>query len=1265
MKKKSFELYIDTGGTFTDCLSKDHKGKTLRRKVLSNGSIRGSIIQWQNKRELTIRELWKLEKDILAGYTFKLLNRDHPDIKIVTFDPDTKVLKLDKPLPVDLEGFKGGFELRTGEEAPVLGARLISESSLSEKIPVHLIKLGSTKGTNALLERKGSDTVFFVTKGFKDLLEIRYQQRPDIFARNIQKPIPLYKKVIEVKERIDAQGKIIEGIDIDDLKTEITRLSRNEHFDSAAVAFMNSYKNPEHEQFLENILRESGFHSVSISSRLSSLIKYIPRAETTVVNAYLDAIIQDYLDNISEKIHAKDFFVMTSAGGLVRKGKFHPKDSLLSGPAGGVVGAAAVGKLAGYNKIISFDMGGTSTDVSRISDKFDYSFELELGDAKIFSPALSIETVAAGGGSICYYDGFKLSVGPHSAGAYPGPACYGAGGPLTITDINLLSGRLDAKQFGIPIFQDESLKKINELIDEIFSRSGEKRKKEDLIEGFLRIANEIMAGAIRKVSVSKGYKPADHVLVAFGGAGGMHASAIADLLHIHTILLPRDAGLLSAYGISRARIERIAEKQVLLPYSQVIGELPGYFHELDEMAMTMIREEGVDEDKAMIRERYAYIRFLGQDSVLEISWSAKEDLILGFKERYVQVFGHWSENEEIEIESIRVISSSLEEKEIRSLNTSNEHYPDPEYYIRSYSAGKWIESPVYFRKNLIPDSIIDGYALILDEFSTWLIEEDWTLRMDAAGTGIMKKKEIQSSKAAGESIESFDEIELELFTNRFMSVAMNMGSMLQRTSVSVNVKERLDFSCALLNEKGELVANAPHIPVHLGSLGVCVRELASKFDMAPGDTIITNHPAYGGSHLPDITLVTPVFTSDRNLVGYVVNRAHHAEIGGKMPASMPPDAVNLAEEGVVIPPTYLLKNYQSDWKKIREILSGSKYPSRAVDENIADLNAALAANRTGERELLALVEEHGYEKVRNYMRLLEQYADMKMRETLGSIPNGNYQSTEYLDDGTPLKVSIDIAENSCRIDFTSTGKVHPGNMNATRAIVNGVVIYVLRLLINENIPLNDGLLKPVELIIPEGMLNPAFSDDPEHCPAIVGGNVELSQRLTDTLLKPFNILACSQGTMNNVLFGNEKFSYYETICGGCGAGDGFHGASAVHHHMTNTRITDPEIMEYRYPLRLLRFEIRKNSGGKGKYSGGDGVIREILFHESVSLSVLTQHRSQKPYGLKGGLSGLNGEQYVIRSGGDRINLKSIDGTEIHAGDIFIIKTPGGGGYGEG
>ncbi len=1264
MSRKNFSLFVDTGGTFTDCIAEDSNGNIIKKKVLSNGSVRGSIVGWRSDTSMIVLEQWKLEKDILEGYNFKLLNKSHPAIRVMSYEPGKRILHINKALPANFKDYCGGFELSTGEEAPVLAARLITETRLNESIPVSKIKLGSTRGTNALLERKGSDTILFVTEGFRDLLEIRYQNRPDIFARNIIKPAPLYTNVIEVKERIDAGGNVLEKMDIQDFNKKLEKDVKRGEYDSAAIAFINSYKNPVHEQELKKLLQEYGFSYISISSELSQLIKYLPRAETAMVNAYLDAIIQNYLNNISAKLGPISFHVMNSAGGLMRKGNFNPKDSLLSGPSGGVVGAAATGKAAGYENLISFDMGGTSTDVSRISGKYDYKFELEIGDARIFSPALSIETVAAGGGSICYYDGFKLSVGPESAGAFPGPACYGAGGPLTITDINLLAGRMDADQFSIPVYPGESDKKLEELVEEIYSRSGSRRQKEELLNGFLLIANEIMAAAIRKVSVSKGYKPADHAMVAFGGAGGMHACTIAELLDISIVLLPLNAGLLSAYGISRAGIERIAERQVLKDFYDIKDELNNYFSLLDKEAIGKITEEGEKPEDVVIKDRYIYLRFRGQDSALEVTYDDITGVIPGFKSSYERTYGHWTESEEIEVESIRVIASTVKNTGQGDHSTQNEVYPEYKHKIRSLLKASWIDAPVYFRKELPAGAVIKGFALVLDEYSTWVVEDDWILKLDAEGTAVIKKagrKEEEVADNKGRKIA--EEIELELFTNRFMHVAMNMGSMLQRTSVSVNVKERLDFSCALLNENGELVANAPHIPVHLGSLGVCVRAVASKYDMGPGDTIITNHPAYGGSHLPDITLITPVFTADDELVGYVVNRAHHAEIGGILPGSMPPDASCLAEEGVVISPIFLVRNNKANWGNIRNILSSGTYPSRAVDENIADLNAALAANRAGERELLKLVEEHGREKVKNYMKILESYAENRMRETIKKIPDGKYSSIEYLDDGTAISVEIDIRENSCKIDFSGNSEVHPGNMNATEAIVNGVTIYVLRLLINEDIPLNDGLLKPVELVIPEGLLNPDFSGTPEQCPAIVGGNVELSQRLTDLLLKPFGILACSQGTMNNVLFGNKNLSYYETICGGCGAGDGFDGASAVHHHMTNTRITDPEIMEHRYPVVLNRFEIRKGSGGKGRYRGGDGVIRELKFLDSLSLSVLSQHRNTGPYGLNGGEDGKPGEQYIIYADGRIRKLGSIDGAEVGKGDVFVIKTPGGGAFG--
>lgn len=1258
-----YELFIDTGGTFTDCIAIDNSGKYYRRKVLSNGTIRGNITEWIDKSSFKVEEKWKLKKDLLGGFRFKLLNVTHDEIIVKSFNPLTKTIFLTKSIPDYLFGEKMGFELSSGEEAPVLCARLIAQTPLNEKIPINGIRLGSTKGTNALLEKKGSKVAFFVTEGFKDLLEIKYQNRSDIFARNVIKEGPLYKTVIEVRERIDSSGNVLKSIDLDKLKRELKDLKEREGYDSAAVALLNAYRNNIHERLLADLLKEAGFQFISISTELSGLIKYIPRSETTVVNAYLSPIIHTYLSNIASKITGSKLYVMNSSGGLVQHKHYWPKDSLLSGPAGGVVGAAAVGSAAGYENIISFDMGGTSTDVARYGGEFDYRFETVVSDAHIYSPSLAIETVAAGGGSICYFDGFKLCVGPESAGAFPGPACYGAGGPLTLTDVNLLAGRMDVNQFEIPVFPGEAEKKLDELIKSISKRSKKKRNRENILVGFLEIANEIMASAIRKVSVSKGYDPTNYALVAFGGAGGMHAASIANLLNISEILLPQDAGILSAFGISKASIERIGEKQVLKPLARIEEKIESLFEILEQELVEKIIGEGISKDQIHIKQRIAYLRLKGQDSSLDIPFKNPEYLYNSFKEKYLQLFGYWTGKEIIEVESLRVIAGTLLENGKKANDKSIRYDPDPDNFTKSNVDGKWINIPVFYRNNLLAGAVIKGFALVLDEFSTWIVELDWEIIIDSNGTAVMKRVENITNKPGEKSASHYQEIELELFTNRFMSIAENMGSMLQATSVSVNIKERHDFSCALLNSNGELVANAPHIPVHLGGLGICVRELLKEFKMEPGDTIITNHPKYGGSHLPDITLITPVYTSDINLVGFVVNRAHHAEIGGKTPASMPPDATSLAEEGVVIRPTYLVKNNITDWDIIRQILTNQPYPTRAIVENMADLHAALAANRTGETDLLELVRIHGFSLVNQYMDLLKNHASKKMNQTLLKIPNGNYKAEEMLDDGSKLKVSVKIKDGECTIDFTGSGDIHPGNMNATKAIVNSVVIYVMRILIDENIPLNDGILDPVKIIIPKGMLNPLFTDEPENCPAIVGGNVELSQRLTDTLLKPFEILSCSQGTMNNVLFGNDDFSYYETICGGCGAGASFNGASAVHHHMTNTRITDPEIMEYRYPVRLESFRIRKQSGGIGYHNGGDGVIREITFLTPVSLSVITQHRKIKPYGLQGGMDGKEGKQFVVTFEGNKIPLDSIDGYSIKEGDKLVICTPGGGGYG--
>jgi len=1247
--QKYFQLFVDTGGTFTDCIGVDESGKQYRQKVLSSSSLRNTIQSVISEKEFRIPDAWNLKQDILRGFSFRLLNAEYSDIIIENFDPNSLTIRLNKSV-VNTSWEGQNFEITSHEEAPVLGARLITQTGLSKSFPDLQLKLGSTKGTNALLENKGAKTLFIVTKGFADLLKIGNQSRPDIFAINVIKPKQITYKIIEVDERIDAKGKVIKAFDQEAFQSQIQTIDKNK-IESVAIALMNSYINPVHEIQISTILEKAGFDFISTSTGLSPLIKILNRAETTVVNAYLSPIIHNYVNRISSRIRKQSFQIMTSAGGLVSAKNFHPKDSLLSGPAGGVVGAKKVGQQSGFTKLITFDMGGTSTDVSRIDGEFDYRYEVEVGDAKINSPAIAIETVAAGGGSICGFDGYKLFVGPESAGANPGPACYGAGGPLTITDVNLLLNRLDTSQFGIPVFKEAAQNRLKELLIKIENTSGEKHDAKTILKGFIDIANEIMAGAIRKISISKGYNPKDFALVAFGGAGGLHACDIAEILGIKTILLPEDAGLLSAYGIGNAAIERFAEKQILQNLSKVQNLLFEWFNEIESEASQKLKNEGFQSQNIHIRQRMVFLRFKGQDSSLEINFSNPKQLIVEFHEAYEKLYGHKVTNREIEVEALRVIATINNSDSQQSNDVSEKYSPTP-------TTNSDNTTPIFIRKELNPGACFEGPALFPDSFSTTFIKKGWFFELENSGTAILtcdlEKTEVSKTQTR--------ETELELFTNRFMAIAENMGALLQRTSLSVNIKERLDFSCALLDSEGRLVANAPHIPVHLGGLGVCVQTLLKHYRFEEGDSLVTNHPKYGGSHLPDVTLVTPVFYKNER-IGFVVNRAHHSEIGGISPGSMPPNATNLEEEGVCISPFYLIKKGKANWEGMRSILQDGKYPSRSVEENLADLNAALAANKNGTEAFLTLIKTYGKETVQTYLDLLREHASSKMRATLKKFKNGIYSATEFLDDGSPLKANIVLNNGECKIDFTGSSPVHPGNMNATEAIVKSVSIYVFRLLLNEPIPLNDGLLEPVKFILPTGLLNPNFYDNPALCPAVVGGNVEISQRLTDTLLKAFGVVAASQGTMNNTLFGNTTFGYYETICGGCGAGEGFNGASAVHHHMTNTRITDPEIMEFRYPVHLEEFSIRKNSGGKGKWTGGDGIKRVLKFLEPVNLSVLSQRRKSGPFGIKGGENGLAGNQRVLRKNGTEVKLDSIQNINIEVGDRFIIETPGGGGCG--
>lgn len=1256
--QKAWHIWVDTGGTFTDCIAVAPDGERKSVKVLSSSSLRGKITaSAEAEHAYHIEQQWGAPDNFVKGFTFSLLDKSDATAQVTSFDAGQSVITLDRLVQPD--ELPVSFQVQSDEEVPILAARLVTQTPADEPLPPIDMRLGTTKATNALLEKKGAPTALFMTNGYGDLLEIGDQQRPDLFALNVNKRKPIYEQVIEIPERLDAEGKVLQTLDCSELDAHVEKLLE-EGITSAAVVFMHSYKNGEHERQLKQWLCNKGFKHISVSSELSPFIKIIPRAETTLVNAYLAPIVQQYLDRVQSAISDQKLFVMTSAGGLTAKDQFAPKDSLLSGPAGGVVGAVTAGKKTGHEQIISFDMGGTSTDVARYNSDFDYVFEHSIADAHLVASALNIETVAAGGGSICYFDGHKLCVGPESAGAFPGPACYGAGGPLTITDVNLLLGRLAPRNFHIPVDMDAARYKLEDLIKQIQTEQSEPVSSQEILSGFLQIANERMADAIRKVSVRKGYDTREYAMVAFGGAGGQHACAVARRLGIDQVVIPKEAGLLSASGIGHANIEEFAETQILQPLEEVKTELDELVDRLVQQAKRKLADIGIPKGETMVRRRMLSMRLQGQENSIEIEYDSDINVNKQFRKAYEAKYGHWIAGRAIEVVSLRVVAAQSGSKQDADVGVKSHELPEPLFEKYIFFEGDTILTSVFDRKALMPGHKIEGPALVLDPYSTVVVEPGWAATVNVQEALILEYNEQPELRQE----ESAEIVKLELFTNRFSSIATEMGEMLQRTAISVNVKDRLDFSCALLNAEGELVVNAPHIPVHLGALGLCVRKLKEEISMNPGDVVVANHPAFGGSHLPDVTVVTPIFVDEDQLIGYAASRAHHAEIGGITPGSMSPTATNLQQEGVVIPPMYVVKDGAERWQRIRQHLLSAKYPTRNADENIADLQAAVAANQRGVKQVQELCRKHGSGVVNYYMNAIRRHAESKMQQTISNIPSGNYESKELLDDDTPLRASIKVRDESIVVDFTGTGEVHENNLNATPAIVQSVVMYVMRLLVDEPIPLNEGLLNPIEITLPTCLLNPDFDEDPAKCPAVVGGNIEVSQRLVDTLLKPFGRVACSQGTMNNVLFGNEQFGYYETVGGGTGAGPDFDGADAVHHHMTNTRGTDPEILEYRYPVRLDEYCVRPNSGGAGRHNGGNGITRKMTFLESVELTLLTQHRKYQPYGLQGGAPGKAGKQWVVRKDGTREHLQSIDGRSLKAGDRFILKTPGGGGFGD-
>ncbi|RAK00388.1 5-oxoprolinase (ATP-hydrolysing) [Larkinella arboricola] len=1249
-----WKIWIDTGGTFTDGMATDPDGNLHRTKVLSSSRLRARLLPSGNAFRL---EAPWLQAPIFDGYGLRVLETGET-ATVINLDSGGNLLldnTLQLPSPVTVE-------LYSDEEAPVLAARLLTQTPLNQPFPPLEMRLGTTRGTNALLERKGGRVALVVTKGFRDLLKIGTQQRPDLFQLAIPPADVVYETVRELDERMAADGKPVLPLSDQSINQLLDELALANP-DVVAVSLLNAYRNPVHEQQVGDALRKAGF-TVTLSHEISTAIQYVPRTQTTVVDAYLKPVLRAYLNNLTRQLGGHPVRVMTSGGGLVKADLFQPKDSLLSGPAGGVIGAGHIANELSVNRTLTLDMGGTSTDVARFDGRVDYQFTTKVGSFELQSPSLAVETVAAGGGSVCWYDG-QLRVGPQSAGALPGPACYGAGGPLTITDINLLLGRLHPALFGIPVTPEKARAALETVRQQMERQTGLPVDEEQLLLGFERIANETMAGAIRKISVARGFDPKEYALLVFGGAGGLHGCAVAQLLGIQIVILPFDGGLLSAYGIGQARIERMAAGQVLQPLTEAAPNLVSRIDELIQKATDDLRRDIGTATPVEISNVLLFMRLQGQESTLEIPYpqaqihtpsGAVYPVERLFQERYQQLYGHFPANRSIEVESIRVIVSSAKPGLPNGPSTAVVVPVKPSFF-----AG---DIPVYEWMHLQEGNYFSGPALLLNTTSSSFLAAGWDVTVGSNRNAVARFV----GQAETVDVPLLEAAQTELFARRFVAIAEEMGAQLQRTAFSVNVKERLDFSCALLNAKAELLVNAPHIPVHLGSLGVCARLVLEKLPLKPGDVVITNHPRYGGSHLPDVTLLAGVYTDEGALIGYVINRAHHAEIGGKVPGSMPPDATRLVEEGVVLEPQYIVKNGQFLWEDVQKRFEEALFPTRSLAENRADIEAALASLRTGETALRELVRQHGLPTVQHYMKRLQQSATDALKTVLSRYEGQTFSAEERLDDGHRICAKIVVKSQTITFDFSGTSPVHPTNLNANVSILNSAILYVLRLwcgprLVGPDIPLNEGLMAPVALHLPECFLNPVFPDDPAECPAVVGGNTEVSQRLVDTLLKALGLAACSQGTMNNFLFGNGQFGYYETIGGGAGAGDGFAGRSAVHQHMTNTKLTDPEELERRYPVRLHQFVIREGSGGAGTWRGGDGIIREIEFFEPVQATLLSQHRNEAPYGLAGGAAGQTGQQTLIDRNGNETVLPGIFTRPMQPGERIRIETPGGGGWG--
>ncbi|MCX9148506.1 hydantoinase B/oxoprolinase family protein [Erythrobacter sp. WG] len=1120
--------------------------------------------------------------------------------------------------------------------------------------PIAELRIGTTVATNALLERKGERLALAITKGFADALRIGTQARPDIFARHIVLPEQLPARVVEIDERVAADGTVLRPLGETAARAAFAQL-REEGFAALAIVLMHGWQHRDHEARLAGIARELGFAQVSVSHEVAPLIRLIPRGDTTVVDAYLSPVLRRYTDTLAASLPATGALrFMQSNGGLAEVGAFRGKDAILSGPAGGVVGMVAACEPLGHTRLIGFDMGGTSTDVAHYAGEVELTGDSVVAGVRVAAPMMQIHTVAAGGGSICRFDGARFRVGPESAGAEPGPACYRKGGPLTVTDCNLFLGRIDPAFFPAVFGPggDEPLDPAaaRARLQEIAAQLPEPRSLQTIAEGFLAIAINNMAAAIRKISVARGHDVTRYALACFGGAGGQHACRVADALGIGTVLVHPLAGMLSAYGIGLAPVKAIREVSLVRPLTECFAQERGV---LEAQARQDLLDQGIPAEAIRIAPR-ARLRFAGSDSLLAIPCDDPAAMDAAFRALHRQRFGYSDADAAIIVEALSV--------EARGVSGGLGAFAPEPAAVHGAPSGRW---PTVARAAMQVGEVVPGPALVIDPGSTTVVEEGWQARLAEEGSLVLTRTvPLARARAAGTAV---DPVRLEIFNNLFMAIAEEMGVVLQSTATSVNIKERLDFSCALFDAQGALIANAPHIPVHLGSMGDSIARVIEARGAARdgrgfrrGDAYVLNDPYRGGTHLPDITVIVPVFYSDEGDEpdAFVAARGHHADIGGIAPGSMPPDSRTIAEEGVLLDNVLLVDAGTFREAATREALAAAEHPARNPDRNLSDLRAQLAACTRGAELLQGAAHEQGAEVLAAYMDHVLANAEESVRRLIAGLSDGEFAYP--MDNGAVVQVAIrvDRVSRSAVFDFTGTSAQLPGNFNAPRSITRAAALYVLRTLIDDAIPMNDGCLRPVTLIVPEGsMLNPKPGA------AVVAGNVETSQVVTDALFAATGRLAPSQGTMNNFTFGNARHQYYETICGGSGAGPDHPGTSAVQTHMTNSRLTDPEILETRLPVRLEEFAIRRGSGGEGRQRGGDGVVRRVRFLEPMRANILANRRKEAPRGLAGGGDALPGENWVERADGSREDLGAAASAAMQPGDTFVILTPGGGGFG--